>query len=94
VSLLLLFRRLRSFADRLETSDSSPTTPVRLATHPRPHALADFSPLAVGDDIVAVASMQNDPIAAHVSELFRLNKMLTSKDIKAGKSPLDVSLSA
>ncbi|ORY89139.1 flavo protein [Leucosporidium creatinivorum] len=47
-----------------------------------------------GDDVVAVASMQNDPIAAHVSELFRLDKMLSAKEIKAGKNPLDIPLSA
>lgn len=29
--------------------------------------------------------MQNDPIAAHVSELFALGKMLSTSDIKAGK---------
>lgn len=36
--------------------------------------------------------MQNDPIAAHVSELFRLGKMLGAKEIRAGKSPLEVQL--
>ncbi|KDE09563.1 hypothetical protein MVLG_00458 [Microbotryum lychnidis-dioicae p1A1 Lamole] len=47
-----------------------------------------------GEDVVAVASMQNDPIAAHCSELMRLNKMLSVKEIKDGKSPLDVKLVA
>ncbi|KAK4047215.1 Apoptosis-inducing factor 1 [Microbotryomycetes sp. JL221] len=46
----------------------------------------------VGEDVVAVASMGNDPIAAHVSELMRLNKMLSISDIKNGKSPFDVEL--
>ncbi|KAM0790878.1 hypothetical protein ACM66B_004718 [Microbotryomycetes sp. NB124-2] len=47
---------------------------------------------SVGDDVVAVASMGMDPIAAHVSELMRLDKMLSLSDIKAGKSPFDVPL--
>lgn len=46
----------------------------------------------VGDEVVAVASMGSDPIAAHCSELFRLEKMLSASDIKSGKSPLDVEL--
>ncbi|KAM0746011.1 FAD/NAD(P)-binding domain-containing protein [Meredithblackwellia eburnea MCA 4105] len=45
------------------------------------------------NEIVAVASMQNDPVAAHVSELFALGKMLSAADIKAGKSPFDIPLS-
>lgn len=53
---------------------------------------ADPLPSSVDDEVVAVASMQNDPIAAHVSELFRLEKMISVSDIKAGKSPLDVNL--
>ncbi|KAK4050868.1 Apoptosis-inducing factor 1 [Microbotryomycetes sp. JL201] len=47
---------------------------------------------SVGDDVVAIASMGQDPIAAHVSELMRLDKMLSVSEIKAGKSPFDVSL--
>jgi hypothetical protein len=36
--------------------------------------------------------MGNDPLAAHVSELMRLGKMIGVKDIKDGKSPLEVEL--
>ena len=43
------------------------------------------APFAEGDEVVAVASMQNDPIAAHCSELFALGTMLTTTQIKAGK---------
>lgn len=60
----------------------------RLAVAPADKRL----PCAAGDEVVAVASMQNDPIAAHVSELFRLGKMLGAKEIRAGKSPLEVQL--
>ncbi|GAA5859333.1 hypothetical protein JCM1840_004566 [Sporobolomyces johnsonii] len=47
-----------------------------------------------GNETVAAASMQNDPIVARVSELMKLGKMLTKDEIKAGKSPLDVPLVA
>ncbi|BGP18729.1 hypothetical protein JCM10213_009208 [Rhodosporidiobolus nylandii] len=45
-----------------------------------------------GDKVVAAASMQRDPIVAHISELFKLGKMISKSDIQAGKSPLDVQL--
>ncbi|GAA6026191.1 hypothetical protein JCM10207_008768 [Rhodosporidiobolus poonsookiae] len=45
-----------------------------------------------GDEVVAAASMQRDPIVAHISELLKLGKMLTKSDLQAGKSPLDVPL--
>lgn len=38
-----------------------------------------------GDKVVAAASMQKDPVVAHVSELFRLGKMLSKSEIEAGK---------
>lgn len=47
---------------------------------------------AEGDEVVAVASMQNDPIVAHISELFTLGKMLTVTAIKAGKVGPGLSL--
>lgn len=40
---------------------------------------------SAGDNVVAVASMGNDPIAAHCSELMRLDKMLSAADVRAGK---------
>ncbi|GAA6041355.1 hypothetical protein JCM8097_007682 [Rhodosporidiobolus ruineniae] len=45
-----------------------------------------------GDEVVAAASMQRDPIVAHISELLKLDKMLSKADLKAGKNPLDVPL--
>ncbi|KAG0656683.1 hypothetical protein C6P46_006985 [Rhodotorula mucilaginosa] len=45
-----------------------------------------------GEEVVAASSMQRDPIVARVSELMRIEKMLTKSEIKAGKSPLDVPL--
>ncbi|TNY20584.1 hypothetical protein DMC30DRAFT_411666 [Rhodotorula diobovata] len=45
-----------------------------------------------GDQVVAAASMQSDPVVAHISELMRLDKMLSKQEIKDGKSPLDVKL--
>jgi hypothetical protein len=38
-----------------------------------------------GDEVVAAASMQNDPIVAHVSELFALGKMISGRDIRGGQ---------
>ncbi|BGP57298.1 Apoptosis-inducing factor 1 [Rhodotorula sphaerocarpa] len=46
----------------------------------------------MGEQVVASASMQRDPIVARVSELLKLEKMLTKSEIKAGKSPMDVPL--
>ncbi|GAA5980018.1 hypothetical protein JCM11641_008264 [Rhodosporidiobolus odoratus] len=45
-----------------------------------------------GNDVVAAASMQRDPIVAHISELLKVGKMISKQDLQAGKSPLDVSL--
>ncbi|GAA5885205.1 hypothetical protein JCM16303_005902 [Sporobolomyces ruberrimus] len=45
-----------------------------------------------GGETVAAASMQRDPIVAHCSELFKLNKMLTKDELKSGKNPLDTPL--
>ncbi|GAA5823983.1 hypothetical protein JCM11251_003368 [Rhodosporidiobolus azoricus] len=45
-----------------------------------------------GDKVVAASSMQRDPIVARVSELLKLNKMLSKQELQAGKSPLDVPL--
>lgn len=41
--------------------------------------------LSVDDEVVAIATMQNDPVAAQVSELFSMGKMLTATEIRAGK---------
>lgn len=38
-----------------------------------------------GNETVAAASMQRDPIVAHCSELFKLGKMLSRDELKAGK---------
>jgi len=43
--------------------------------------------------IIAVASMQNDPVVSKSSELLRLNLMPSPEEIKAGKSPLSVNVS-
>lgn len=37
------------------------------------------------ETILAVGSMQNDPLVAHASELFRLGKMIGAKEIEGGK---------
>ena len=38
-----------------------------------------------GEEVVAVASMQRDPVVARVSELFALGRMLTASEVRAGK---------
>jgi len=47
-----------------------------------------------GDKVIAVASMQRDPIVTKSSELLRLGLMPTASEIRAGKSPLDVDIIA
>ncbi|KAI0067379.1 flavoprotein [Artomyces pyxidatus] len=42
--------------------------------------------------VIAVASMQNDPVVSKASELLRLGLMPSADEIKAGKSPLDVDI--
>ncbi|CAG8704640.1 7642_t:CDS:10, partial [Funneliformis mosseae] len=49
---------------------------------------------ARGDKILAVATMSSDPIASHSSELLRLGKFPTATEIRNGKSPIDVPLTA
>lgn len=44
------------------------------------------------DEIVAVASMQMDPVMSKTAELMRAGKMLTKKDIKGGKDVLQAQL--
>jgi len=46
------------------------------------------------DKIVAVASMQNDPVVSAASELLRLGLMPSPEDIKAGKDILTVDISS
>jgi hypothetical protein len=48
-------------------------------------------PFLVGNETVAAASMQRDPIVAHCSELFRLGKMLSKDELKSGKVSFPVS---
>ncbi|CAA7266910.1 unnamed protein product [Cyclocybe aegerita] len=45
------------------------------------------------DKIVAVASMQNDPVVAKASELLRLGLMPSPDEIKAGKDLLSIDIS-
>lgn len=49
---------------------------------------------AKGDDVVAVASMQMDPIMTKCAELMRRGKMPTKKDLQNGVDPLELSLPA
>ncbi|KAF8529814.1 flavoprotein [Gautieria morchelliformis] len=46
-----------------------------------------------GEKVLAVASMQADPIVAKCSELLRLGLMPSASEIKAGKDPLTVDMS-
>ncbi|GJN92313.1 hypothetical protein Rhopal_005343-T1 [Rhodotorula paludigena] len=47
-----------------------------------------------GEEVVAAASMQRDPIVAHCSELLKLDKMPTKSELQKGKNPLDIPLSS
>ncbi|THV02837.1 hypothetical protein K435DRAFT_775308 [Dendrothele bispora CBS 962.96] len=44
--------------------------------------------------VVAVASMQNDPVVSKSSELLRLNLMPSPDELRAGKDPLTVDISS
>jgi len=46
-----------------------------------------------GDRVIAVASMQRDPIVSKCSELLRLGLMPSASEIRAGKDPLTVDIS-
>lgn len=45
-----------------------------------------------GEEVVALASMQWDPIMTKTAELMRRGKMLSKSDIQGGKDPLQASL--
>lgn len=51
----------------------------------RSQTCVDDQPFAEGQNVVAAASMQRDPIVAHISELMKIDKMLTKDELKAGK---------
>ena len=44
------------------------------------------------DEIVAIATMQKDPLAMQTMELMRKNKMPKASQIKSGTDPLQCSL--
>ena len=45
-----------------------------------------------GDDVVAVLTIQKDPIMVKCAELMRRGEMLSAKDIRAGKDPLQAPI--
>jgi len=47
-----------------------------------------------GGKVVAVASMQNDPVVSYSSELLRLGLMPSPEELRAGKDPLTVDISS
>ncbi|MCJ1317915.1 hypothetical protein MMC15_003242 [Xylographa vitiligo] len=49
---------------------------------------------AKGDEVVAVASMQMDPIMTKCAELMRRGKMASKSELKNGVNPLELSLPA
>ena len=49
---------------------------------------------AKGNDIVAVASMQMDPVMTMCAELMRRGKMPSKSDLEKGVNPLEISLPA
>jgi len=59
-----------------------------------PDALKFQAYYTKGDKVIAVASMQADPLVSKVSELIRLNKMPSASEIRAGKDPLEVDISS
>ncbi|KAG9083863.1 hypothetical protein FS749_005679 [Ceratobasidium sp. UAMH 11750] len=47
-----------------------------------------------GGQVIAVASMQNDPVVSKSSELMRLKLMPSPSEIRAGKNPLEIDISS
>jgi len=47
---------------------------------------------AKGEKILAVATIQADPVASHVSELLRLGKMPTASELRNGKNVLEITV--
>lgn len=47
-----------------------------------------------GDKVIAIASMQNDPVVSKCAELMRLNRMPSPSEIRAGKNPLEIDISS
>jgi len=47
-----------------------------------------------GDNVIAVSSMQNDPIVSKSAELMRLELMPSASEIRAGKDPLQIDISS
>ncbi|KAF8342251.1 uncharacterized protein EI90DRAFT_2903794 [Cantharellus anzutake] len=47
-----------------------------------------------GDKVIAVSTMQADPLVSKASELFRLNKFPSVSEIRAGKDPLEIDISS
>jgi len=46
-----------------------------------------------GEKVIAVSSMQNDPIVSQSAELMRLGLMPTASEIRGGKDPLQIDIS-
>ncbi|KAG8746964.1 hypothetical protein FRC10_002763 [Ceratobasidium sp. 414] len=46
------------------------------------------------DKVIAVSSMQNDPVVSKSSELMRLKLMPSPSEIRAGKNPLEIDISS
>jgi hypothetical protein len=44
------------------------------------------------DKVVAVCSLAKDPVVSHASELLRVGKMPSGKELKAGKDILTIPL--
>ncbi|CAE6416459.1 unnamed protein product [Rhizoctonia solani] len=47
-----------------------------------------------GEKVIAVSSMQNDPVVSKCSELMRLELMPSASELRAGKDPLSIDISS
>lgn len=63
---------------------------IKGETNPEKPSFAAF--YTKGDEVVAVASMQMDPVMTQCAELMRHGKMFSKKDIVAGKDVLSANL--
>jgi hypothetical protein len=70
-------------------------SPAPLSARAPDGARAQFVGYYVKDGrVIAVSSMQNDPLAIKASELFRLGRFPSADAIRAGKNILEIDISS
>jgi hypothetical protein len=87
-----------SFDDVIVTGNPAEMK-ARRSPRPRLRPLTRAAPQFVGyyvkdGKVIAVSSMQNDPVASKASELFRLGRFPSPDEIRAGKNILEIDIAS